>query len=431
MIIHIFLFQKIVQIGAFAPSNHQHGIRTSLSQLSTIGTALHSKIQNEKDWGIGDDWNDLSSHNTANSDFDSSSIFNVDVASQAANELEEWMKKEQQEGGLGGDGHIGVDLDGSTSSTTMNQQKFIEDDIINNAIDLIQSESLDPNGPALYDTTFHSRNTFDDYTQTLSFADELGKEISLLVRCNESPHDLLVDGGRALPALNDEEKYNISQLLEIGVESKKYEPTEFFLDAVSTMFKTHAKLMEDVEVLDHKGVASWLSQSLDEKVSRHDKRIAIIMSKYATYGSGILTKKQFLRVYLDASMVGLDVSNKKREKHNSNLMRMMKLKQATLKDVWRDFENHGIVPPIVSIREELQSKIDEKYGKLSGGKGVAGTMDECEILEWKSEQELDDAVDRPRDEQTSGNTRKSSHELVELSSDKRTPRKLRDGEFGK
>lgn len=404
---------------------------------------MHSNAERENEWDIGDDWDRLSSHNVANSNFDTSSIFNVDVASQAAIELEKMMKEEREQEPNGIRCDLADDEATLPTNTHHEHQSVEETDFINNVIDLIQTESLDPKGPALYDTVFHSQNSFNDYTQSLSFTDEMGQEISLLVRCNESPHDLLVEGGRALPVLDDEEKYNISQLLEISQATGTYEPTDFLINSVNSIFQTHARRKINIPnddggnndsnvALDYKGVAAWLSQSLKEKVGQHDKRIPVLMSKYAKYGSGIITREQFQKLYLDAVMIGLDESNKKKEKQNSNFMKMMKLKQATLKEVWRDFESHGIVPPVVAIREELQTKIDAEFGNQSTSKGI-NALDECEIHEWNSEDNSDDDVTSTSEtnEQAGINTKKSSHELVELSSDEKTPKRLRDGEFGK
>ena len=69
-------------------------------------------------------------------------------------------------------------------------------------------------------------------------------------------------------------------------------------------------------------------------------------------------------------------------------------------------------------------------------------MDECEILEWSSSYTNTDDNDyksihsTPRHSSSSSmegattDTKKSSHEYVELCSDNKTPKRIRDGEFG-
>ncbi len=409
--------------------------------LNYLACSTRSRAtREESSWGVGDDWNELSINNPENSSFDSSSIFNVDAATRAARDLELW----NNDGAVGTNGE-NEDHDGVIENGGAKLSSEEDEDFLHHAIDTIQSESIDPAGPALYDTL----DSFDEYTQTLSFQDEMGKEIALLVRCNESPEKLLVDEGRALPELDDAEKYNVSQLMikkeqdssqsspSFSSASPKatsyvFEPTNFFVNSMRKMFLSHAKAVtlnnNTTMVLDYTGVASWMSTSLGEKVGPHDKRISVVMSKYATYGSGVLTEEQFVNLYVDAVMLGLDGSNRKKEKKDLQMMKKMKMKQSNLMDVWRDLENHGISPPIIAIREELQAKIDAEYGSNKFGNKMEA-LDECEILEWKN-----GAHSTPRGNNSKMNgakfdTKKSSHESVELSSDGKTPMRIRDGEF--
>ena len=380
----------------------------------TIPISFHQT--KNSDWNVGDDWSKLSSDSNS---IDSSYIFNVDAASKAALELEQWMKENNDS-----DSFIYDCDDDDPIALTPTEN----DDFEQSIIDSIQSESLDPNGPALYDTL----NTSNENTKSISVIDEIGREISFLIRCNERPNQLLVDGGRALPDLSDEEKYDISQLVskklkspsiekDTNENSYEYEPEDFLIQSVKKIFGWHATEVKgnkgkNIKILDYKGIASWLSKSLGESVGQHDKRIPLIMSKYATYGSGVLTEEQFLNVYIDAVMTGLNSANRKKEKNASNMMKRMKMKSADVMSVWRDFQNHDILPPIVTIREELQTKIDLEYGSRDHF-GRMEEMDECEILEWKHDQHFLRRL-------------KSSHELVELSSDHKTPKRMRDGEFG-
>lgn len=378
-------------------------------------------------WNIGDNWEQLSKNASY---VDSSSFFNVDAASKAARDLEEFMKIDDRNEEI---------LDemfpiGYVDDDDNDDQDYTEDAFTQNIIDSIQTESLDPNGPCLYDTQRSMQKVKE--AKSISFEDEIGQEISLLVRCNERPNTLLIDGGRALPALTDDQKYDISQLvkkrqqimmLDLGNEadnnenSVEFEVTDFFMESVKTIFNWHAKQIsveegKSINVLDSKGIASWLSKSLEESVGPHDKRVPLVLSKYGTYGSGILTENQFIRLYYDAVTMGLDKNDRVTEKHAVNLMKKMKMNVSNVDSVWRDFQNHHIDPPIVTVHAELQAKLDDEYGVYANP--TMDTMDECEILEWKSHGQ--NSLLRP----------KSSHELVEFTRDRTAPKRIRDGSFG-
>jgi hypothetical protein len=437
-------------IKSFSPGFSNSILRTKTHHKEflstrTTTTSIHGK-KHKPSWGVGDDWGNLSINGGENSSFDSSSIFNVDAATVAARDLEKWMSNnDDQENEDSDDKDTNIDDEKADKNSSLSSRMSKQDDeFIHNAIDTIQSESLDPNGPALYDT-FDS-SSFEDYTKSVSFTDELGKEISLLVRCNESPHEILVETGRALPELNDEDKYDVSQLVTHQKQQKstgtaaavgsEFEPTEFLVNSVREMFMQHAKAIKKDEncnqmVLDYAGVASWLSKSLGWKVSQHDKLVPVVMSKHATYGSGVLTEDQFMNIYMDAVTIGLDSANKQKERKSLQMLKRMKLNQANLKDVWRDLQNHGISPPIVSIREELQAKIDAEHGNKNTGSKME-MMDECEILEWGNDAHstLRTSTNSKMEGATS-DTKRSSHEFIELSSDHKTPKRLRDGEFSK
>ena len=430
----------IVHMFAPCPSIHAFTAINSLSASSCYSSSINKDCtsncrplrEKSSDWSVGDDWNSFSSSSDA---IDTSDIFNIDVTAKAAQELEQWMN-----------GHNSTSTNAGEIQQLQNNGKVatsVDDDFTRNLIDLIQSETIDPNGPQLYDTTVTTKSMSS--TTTVSSVDEQGREIAFLVRCNESPQELLIDGGRALPELSHEEKYNVSQLTTLqelstdttsstssssssSTSSEKYKPTDFLIKSVHTMFRTHAKTItsvndKKVNTLDAKGVASWLAQSLDESVGPHDKRIAVIMSKYSTYGTGMLTQEQFMTIYLDAVMLGLDGDNKEKELRTKHVMKKLKMKVATVMDVWRDLNNHGIQPPIMTIRQELQAKIDAEHGaqKIQSG---SDSMDECEIVGW-------DKIQDSTKSTTGSVSTKRSYQDVDLSSDLKTPKRIRDGEFGK
>lgn len=458
VVIHVSILPLLLLTKGVEPFQTSRTIKVHRHYLSRWSFAsdlqsLKSKSSKNSVWGIGDDWQKLSDDDSY---VDSSSIFNVDTASKAANDLEQFMNsigdkdemQQQDDIFFSEYFHDYHDLNANTADipdiadAADNAKASLEEEdaFTQSVIDKIQTESLDPDGPALYDlhghNPFKQRSSTQDTSSTLSFSsDDLGQdqEIALLVRCNERPNSLLVDGGRALPTLSDEEKYDVYQLVckilksdSLGQDSSDeqsfyFEPTDFFRESVTKIFNVHAKVIKveggrNIKVLGYAQIASWLSKSLGESVGQHDKRISVVMSKYATYGSGILTEEQFMTLYLDAVMIGLDDANKMKEVKTSNFMNKMKMKVSDVMSVWRDFKNHGILPPIVTVHEELQAKIDAEYGTYDFLNMDA--MDECEILEWKHNE-------------SSPRRSKSSHEKVELTRDRQTTKRIRDGEFGK
>lgn len=394
-----------------------------LQDFSSTGSAfspLHArkrKCQDKKhiflakkreSWSVGDDWSTLSSDSPQNG-VDGASIFNIDPASEAAKEM--------------------------SYSAESDYYQSAEDSFIAETMDTINSPIHEVDSPDLFDTSY--KENFEEYTKTESFLDEMGKEISLLVRCNESPDQLLVSLGKKLPDLEDAEKYSAEQLFTTLTDEDKMsgivaKPTRFFEGAVTAIFHIHAspraKGTNEI-VLFPEGIASWISRSLGEKVGKFDRRISIVLGKYSSHGSGFLTLDQFLRLYIDA---GMAPAEKKVSRPLRSTNRGQKRDEApNIKSVWRDLENHGFHPPIVEERALRQEELDERYGKQKVSDDQDKDMvDECEILEWN-----DGIHSTPRASSSSQmkgatpDTKKSSHEYVELSSDNKTPSRLRDGEF--
>lgn len=108
------------------------------------------------------------------------------------------------------------------------------------------------------------------------------EEIGLLIRCNQIPNKLLVDEGRGLQPLSDDEKYDVAQLLMIVPDTRPNQQkhllvtTSFFNDSVFKIFQQHSSLDSSVgiRVLDRDGVAKWMTACLkDESVKKNDKRV--------------------------------------------------------------------------------------------------------------------------------------------------------------
>ena len=204
-----------------------------------------------------------------------------------------------------------------------------EDAWIEDIIDEIHNEFSTLDGP-LYDTSFDE--------PSISVEDAvLGKmdaEIAMLVRCNERPDVLLIEEGRALPPLTDEERNDISQL--VVWQEDVFEATDFLKEAVSKMFHEHARpsIRDGVLSMNRASVAAWMTKSLQTeekgKVSQHDRRVLQTMSDFGEYGSGRLAEENFQNLYLKC-LVG-DTSNLS----SDTIQRHLKWRKEFRDVVWRD-----------------------------------------------------------------------------------------------
>jgi ferredoxin len=372
---------------------------------------ISSTTRFSSSWNPEDDWSQLSIENKS---IDSSKIYNIDQVTNAAMQM--------------------VNKDHAVSEQMSEEELYISE-----AVDQIHGAIIDHLSPYLYDT--------DDKIEGVkleTFLDEMGREIALLVRCNERPENLLVSSGKAIPNLSHEEKYDPLQLIqasdsmsENSVNSVKgFIPTSFFVKSIKSIFSEHAiedrtkHTSKEEQVLDRNAVASWFSKSTGEKVVPYDRKVSEIISKYGYYGSGYLTENQFLKLYMEAATLELPSASN----HLRNPEKERKLDGSYISLIWRDLEKHGIQPPKAEEREMKQNAINDVINfskdKLIVPPYHGNFVDECEILEWK-----EDEHSTPRNSSVSAmpgaalGTIKSSHELVELVSDNNTPKRLRDGDF--
>lgn len=144
-----------------------------------------------------------------------------------------------------------------------------------------------------------------------------------------------------------------------------------------------------------------------------DNVVRLTLTKYSTYGTGVLTVENFKRIYFDA------VKNKSMRK------------QPNIHNVWRDFDAHQILSPKAVAHKFKQAEIDhelesvkqkeEHFAASTGG----DVLDECEILEWKHEEHSS----KKKLAEEGFSRDKSSHEKIDLASDDATPLRMRDGDF--
>jgi hypothetical protein len=366
----------------------------------------HSDIQSSNSWSVADDWTSLSKASTTT---DNSVVFDVTYDTTVANDI----------------------VSGSDEDIWIQD---IVDEIHNSFSTLVDH-------PPLYDTSF------DEPTMSLedSLQNEMDDEIAMLIRCNEQPQTMLIAEGRALPPLTQAEMNEVSQLvIEVEEEEvgKSFRPTEFLKDAVSNIFRQHAtpSVFDGVSSMDRAGIASWMTICLQQdgegKVTPHDQRVLKTMSEFSRYGTGRIVEEDFQDLYL--STLAGDISNLA----SVSAKRHLQLRKPFIDAVWRDIRAHGILAPVEEERLALAEKLrndNEVSTTIMGGATITTTggstdiVDECEILEWNGGSLPGENAALSETEKS--NKRRSSkglssHKLLELADDGKTPLRMRDGEFG-
>jgi len=379
--------------------------------------------------------------------------------------------------------------DGESNTNDSSAVNLNSDDFVENAVEIIAS-NMDYNEPhvQLYDTvssvvsSSSSATAAKDNKNKVEEDNREEEEMAFMIRCNQSPEQFLISQGRALPELTEEMKHSPSFLLEeeeqIMEESNpellplQPKATAFFENAVKKLFHTYSIQVDDTtEVLDRKAISRWLTACISSPLATspkftigpHDQSISALLGRYSqNHGSGRLTLEEFQALYLEVTWSGYIrdlIKNKAQEggvksyqipspnagvliQGRKNTEKM--LKQATLSIVWRDLEAHGIFSPaeeehvqLLMEMERLQASADASAAANSNSPLL---MDECELFE-EYEDRLSHQVSSYSDDNENdmlGEERaweflkrkeKSSHELVEMAFDGKTPRRIRDGEF--
>lgn len=297
-----------------------------------------------------------------------------------------------------------------------------EDQWLNDAIEHIVTENVDEVDATLLAKS--SSSSSDASVHSESFSDDMGREIALLVRCNENPHQLLLDGGRLVEELTDKQRNDVGQLVEFNGDDATWKATGFLREAVISMFQTHAvnKRVNGVDraaaaaVLDAASLASWMSQSLRDTVGPHDKRVTQTVARYGR--EGCLSESDLLNLYVTA----LTVAGDDDAWTATTTLQLEQHRKPEIQAVWRDIRNHGIVTPAEFERSIKVAEIQAQYG-VSAEDDIYSRnfnlLDECEILEDHLISEVSMTTDRQG---------KSSHERVELF--RNVPVWMRDGDFG-
>lgn len=379
----------------------------------TMGFAARSSMA--ASWSPADDWARLSSEGQM---IDTTALLGADQTGEAARKMEEAAADLAA---------ANADASADAPETTASS----EDYLIAEAIETIQN-SIDSSDPPLYDTP----SSFADYQKSEDAAERAAAEIGMMIRCNERPTELLVSEGRALPELTDGERYDWHQMVRLVTEEdsggglRGYKTTSFLDLAVMQMFHEHATAVnvddeKEMTVLDADGVAGWLTKSLGDEsygtIGPHAKEVSTIISRYGSYGTGFLTEEQFHRLYFDAIISAVDIEQK--EVAKKKVAGGGKMTEVTVASVWRDLRNHDILPPAEVEWRRKKAELDAEYSNASEKHGAASPSsssiyDECEILDWGRESD---------DSSTSANSQRASHGAIEMCSDGKTPKRIRDG----
>lgn len=370
-------------------------------------------------WSVTDDWNDLSTENPKNG-IQSEDVFNQVLGDEAARAFESSFEGNlEEEASLFQDPWLRETFD-----------RIFQDDVT-------VAAGNDNNEDVIGVAGAPVANIADDgaMLDEHQFLEDMGEEISLLVRCNEDPTQLLIQSGKALPPLTRSERDDLGQL----IDPNTWEPTVFLTEAVAGMFHRYATKAPKAAffasgkeqdpatmmIMDRNGVAEWFAVCSGKPVGPHDPRVQSILSKFGDYGRGALTQPNLLDLYVKAIVGDLD-------RAITPWSTLQKLRGDGIAQVWRDVRRHGILGPVelerqvqaLQLEDDLQKAVPAAGGSaLSKVQSNAGMLlDECEIVD---DQHI--ATKSPR-KRSSGP--KSSHQLVELADDGKTPLWMQDGDFG-
>lgn len=378
----IFVAGTANPVSAFVIINGAHLIRQQHSKEHIIIRASHSNadetisyIFTEEDssilqtpslsqstWNAEDDWTKLSSTYSDASDFRGEYDKSVGEADLLLAAQYDVLKKKK----------FGKDWEPSvTDAPTLHDDSFIRDDtdkFVDHAVETILNHLDYGDGDvALYDTKLSLEAADEDHHDD---------EMVYMIRCNQTPEQLLLSQGKMLPELTDKEKYTAEFLFENPSYDMSMPPkmTPFFKDAVRKIFDQYAeKDGHTSKVMDRNGMAKWMTRCLSYdpslaandsnrvKIGPHDNSISAFLSRYChNNGSGQLTFDDFSTLYLESAWIGFINDARKNSEvvfkdgkyhpvppiHDSVIVKDRKnteqfLKDASLSIVWRDLEAHG------------------------------------------------------------------------------------------
>ena len=181
---------------------HLAAVMSSLSVVALLvasGWHIHA-VSGFAAWSPADDWSRLSSESEA---IDTSALLNADLTGEAARKME--AEADLAAADLAA---VHADPDGSSASTGSSP----DDALVAEAIETIQNSMVDPDDPPLYD----SPSSFVDYQASEDAAERAAAEIGLLIRCNESPQELLVGSGPGPAGTDRKRKIRLATDVSVG-----------------------------------------------------------------------------------------------------------------------------------------------------------------------------------------------------------------------
>lgn len=401
-------------------------------------------------WGKSDDWSALSSAASSSisvpASYDYDLSLDLDILATADELLEEQelvLSDSNAEVGIGDDA----------------------DPYVENAVDVISGNlDLYDGGEQLYDTvsSIASQKSID------GVAYDEDDEIAHMIRCNESPSQLLIEEGRALPELTDEIKYSADHLLmstaTVSDQSVMLQPsaTPFFELSIRRIFEQYASGALGQRFMDRAAIARWMSTCLSHSqdgntrpvtFGSYDNGVSALLSRYSIgHGTGKLNLAEFHTLYLEVAWAGYLKELHELGKHQVESLSAVAiienrknsdglLKGASLPIVWRDLEAHGIFSPAederVEALKELENRLQDPVSRVGQSESAASNMfmDECELIDdyedrilVRSYSEYDDEVDTTMLGAEARKT-KSSFDLVEMTADGSVPLRIRDDSF--
>lgn len=231
------------------------------------------KSSKQSFWGIGDDWAALSTTTSASNSVVPPSSNNLNNDFSALNEAESIMQEQnqffsEQSPGTLQDSPAGSLEVGFMGSIAAMKPSVQEHDFVDDMVDMISNNYLDyaDDVGQLYDTVItSSSNSQGGGSSQNSGVDPFldhDDEIAYMIRCNQSPQQLLISQGRALPELTDEVKYKAEFLLEENnmgpmnelTPTLPLQPkmTPYFEKAVKMIFDSYSVHIEEEIAFDDK-----------------------------------------------------------------------------------------------------------------------------------------------------------------------------------
>ena len=336
--------------------HHRMSMESSTDNQNIDDNNNNNMMYEEGSWSISEDWSARSQ--SENRPMQSQDIFHQDILTRAAHVMQHkqqqtWNpdhKLQEQETWMN------TMLEEIHPMNNKEEQYYYDDgddDKIRRGNDG-RSFGVKGGGRDAVGGTVHGND--EKYHQDNQHEVIMEQEISQLIRCNQDPTQFLIQQGRVIPPLTEQEAHHVRQLVQIQYDTSSDKNsrmpttttvvvTPFFQDSIKTIFAQHALTTKSMTtkrrrttttspssfatetantpnatVMDARSIATWLQKSLSIPSTRcgpYDPRVQHVVRKFGKYGHGYLELEDFHALYLQA-VIG---SN---GKHNPFLVDMKK-----------------------------------------------------------------------------------------------------------